>query len=176
VVDQLDYDAWRANVGSTTNVAADGNGNGVVDAADFTIWRDRLTTGGGAAVAANTTTPTALAPATTGAVLPVSALALDAAFALSNVELKASATLDNIRVQSKPLVTSPPSSLNVLTVAKLRGRLDESSRTAGSQIASADEILKRVRNDVAIDSEHFIALREKSSRALRLYRWSRLTL
>ena len=26
--------------GSTTNAAADGNGNGRVDAADYTIWRD----------------------------------------------------------------------------------------------------------------------------------------
>jgi len=42
VVDELDYDAWRATFGSTTSLAADGDGNGIVDAADFTIWQDNL--------------------------------------------------------------------------------------------------------------------------------------
>ena len=31
-----------ANFGSTTILAADGNGDGTVNAADFTIWRDNL--------------------------------------------------------------------------------------------------------------------------------------
>jgi hypothetical protein len=38
-----DYDLWRSTFG--TNVAAgsgaDGSGNGVIDAADFVIWRDQ---------------------------------------------------------------------------------------------------------------------------------------
>jgi hypothetical protein len=41
-----DYQAWKNSFGSTSNLNADGNGNGVVDAADYTIWRDRVTGGG----------------------------------------------------------------------------------------------------------------------------------
>ncbi|MEQ8848553.1 S8 family serine peptidase [Botrimarina sp.] len=40
VVDEADGQYWRVNYGSTTILGADGNGNGRVDAADFTIWRD----------------------------------------------------------------------------------------------------------------------------------------
>jgi hypothetical protein len=42
LVDQQDYAFWRILFGSTTNPMADGNHNGVVDAADYTIWRDHL--------------------------------------------------------------------------------------------------------------------------------------
>jgi endo-1,4-beta-xylanase len=35
-----DFHAWRAAHGSTSQLAADGNENGVVDAADFIVWRD----------------------------------------------------------------------------------------------------------------------------------------
>jgi len=48
LVDQADYEAWRAAFGSN-EAAADGNQNGIVDAADYTIWRDNLTVSGGAA-------------------------------------------------------------------------------------------------------------------------------
>ena len=34
-----DYNLWRANFGSTTHLAADGNRNGIVDSADYTFWR-----------------------------------------------------------------------------------------------------------------------------------------
>ena len=39
VVDQADYTVWRQNIGSTTSLDADGNLNGVVDAGDFVYWR-----------------------------------------------------------------------------------------------------------------------------------------
>ena len=39
VVDIADYVVWRDTVGSTTDLRADANLNGVVDAADFDLWR-----------------------------------------------------------------------------------------------------------------------------------------
>jgi hypothetical protein len=47
LVNAADYGVWRANFGSTSNLAADANGNGVVDAADFIIWRKVMAAGGG---------------------------------------------------------------------------------------------------------------------------------
>ena len=44
VVDAGDYSVWRDTLGSTTDAAADGNGNGVVDAADYAIWSSAFTT------------------------------------------------------------------------------------------------------------------------------------
>lgn len=41
-VDTNDYQLWRMTYGSTTDLRADGNGNGTVDIADYTIWRDAL--------------------------------------------------------------------------------------------------------------------------------------
>jgi hypothetical protein len=43
-VDNLDYDVWRSNFGSTTVVNGDGNANGIVDAADYVLWRRNVGT------------------------------------------------------------------------------------------------------------------------------------
>jgi len=43
IVDQADYNLWRSHLGSRTQLAADGNNNGVIDAGDYTVWRDNIT-------------------------------------------------------------------------------------------------------------------------------------
>jgi hypothetical protein len=40
-INTADYSVWRENFGSYSNLAADGNANLIVDAGDFTYWRDR---------------------------------------------------------------------------------------------------------------------------------------
>lgn len=42
LVDEADYQAWRAGYGTNGFSLADGNRNGIVDAADYTVWRDSL--------------------------------------------------------------------------------------------------------------------------------------
>lgn len=39
IVDAADYTVWRDTLGSTTELDADGSGNGVVDAADYLVWK-----------------------------------------------------------------------------------------------------------------------------------------
>ena len=47
IVNALDYTRWRTTFGQTGSPSADGNGNGVVDAADFVLWRKIMSTPGG---------------------------------------------------------------------------------------------------------------------------------
>lgn len=42
IVDAADYVVWRNSLSSTTNLAADGNGNGSIDSGDLTTWRAHL--------------------------------------------------------------------------------------------------------------------------------------
>jgi CSLREA domain-containing protein len=39
VVDAADYNVWRDTLGSTTDLRADGSDNGVVDTADYDVWK-----------------------------------------------------------------------------------------------------------------------------------------
>jgi hypothetical protein len=43
-VDTDDYHVWRAGFTGTTELSADGNGDGIVDAADYAVWRKNLGT------------------------------------------------------------------------------------------------------------------------------------
>lgn len=42
VVDAADYTVWRDTLGSLTALAADGSGNDIVDAADYGVWLDHF--------------------------------------------------------------------------------------------------------------------------------------
>ncbi len=46
-VTTADYTVWRNNFGSTTNAAADANGNGFVDGPDYVLYRKRLSQASG---------------------------------------------------------------------------------------------------------------------------------
>jgi hypothetical protein len=41
-VDSADYESWKADFGATVELFADGNRNGIVDASDYTLWRNRV--------------------------------------------------------------------------------------------------------------------------------------
>jgi hypothetical protein len=42
VVDTADYVVWRNTLGSTSELAADGTGNGIIDEGDWVIWRQNF--------------------------------------------------------------------------------------------------------------------------------------
>jgi hypothetical protein len=59
VVDAADYVVWRSSLGSTVNLAADGNNDEVVNQADYTFWRSHLgaTAGSGAELGSGSAVP-----------------------------------------------------------------------------------------------------------------------
>ena len=70
-VDMGDYNLWKSTYGEQMNLAADGSGNGIVDAADFSVWRDHMgqtSAGGGSGGAASSAGPVSRPTPTYGAV------------------------------------------------------------------------------------------------------------
>lgn len=57
VVDGADYFVWRQSDGQSSNLNADGNFDGTVDAADYVVWRKNLTAGGNGASVATASAP-----------------------------------------------------------------------------------------------------------------------
>jgi uncharacterized repeat protein (TIGR03803 family) len=48
LIDNADYNLWRTTFGSTILLGANGNGNGVVDADDYLVWRKAKSQSAGA--------------------------------------------------------------------------------------------------------------------------------
>jgi sugar lactone lactonase YvrE len=73
--DQLDYDKWKADYGKLVakGNGADGNGNGIVDAADYTVWRDNLGHGGAVMGASGVPEPGSVTLLMLGGMLAVAA-------------------------------------------------------------------------------------------------------
>lgn len=59
-VDAADYTVWRDSLGSTTSLAADGSNNGVIDQADYGVWKTNFGSPATAAVTAAVPEPTGL--------------------------------------------------------------------------------------------------------------------
>jgi hypothetical protein len=58
LVNIADYTVFRDTLGSTTNLAADGNDSGAVESGDYTYWRQRFgTSGSGAGNGSDTAVP-----------------------------------------------------------------------------------------------------------------------
>lgn len=56
-VDAADYTLWRDNLGSTTSLAADGSGNGTVDQADYDVWKSNFGNHSGSGASTNAAVP-----------------------------------------------------------------------------------------------------------------------
>ena len=60
IVDAEDYNVWRGDFGESiaAGTGADGNGNGVIDAADYVVWRKNLSAAGSGSSLASVPEPT----------------------------------------------------------------------------------------------------------------------
>jgi enterochelin esterase-like enzyme len=56
-VDAADYTVWRDSLGSTANLAADGNGSGSIDIADYEVWQSNFGNHSGSGAGANAAVP-----------------------------------------------------------------------------------------------------------------------
>jgi GH18 family chitinase len=57
-VDAADFSVWQSTFGATTgDMSADGNGDGVIDAADYTVWHDHLVSSPGSGTASGQAVP-----------------------------------------------------------------------------------------------------------------------
>jgi hypothetical protein len=70
VVDAADYVVWRKNLGSTTNLTADGNNNDIVDEGDYDMWRKKF----GATSQTTVSARAATVPEPNGLMLPIAAV------------------------------------------------------------------------------------------------------
>ena len=68
VINAIDYTSWRDHFGSEIEVTADGDDNGIIDGDDYHVWRDGFVVppGGAAGLAAANQVPE---PATAGLVV-----------------------------------------------------------------------------------------------------------
>jgi hypothetical protein len=57
VVDAADYTVWRGTLGSTTNLTADGNQNGMIDSGDYDIWKSNFGSHAGSGASAHDAVP-----------------------------------------------------------------------------------------------------------------------
>lgn len=57
IVDAADYTIWRDSLASTTNLAADGNENSVIDIGDYDVWRANFGGTSGSGASANGAVP-----------------------------------------------------------------------------------------------------------------------
>jgi hypothetical protein len=57
IVDAADYTVWRDTLGSISNLAADGNINGVIDAGDYDVWKSNFGNHSGAGAGVNAAVP-----------------------------------------------------------------------------------------------------------------------
>jgi hypothetical protein len=57
IVDAADYSVWRDTLGSISNLAADGNANGVIDDGDYDVWKSNFGNHSGAGAGVNAAVP-----------------------------------------------------------------------------------------------------------------------